>query len=258
MHKVEATDSGLRIAWETPYESEDGGATNSARLGAGSGSTPSLIGDEDGATHVVITDGRRLMHVVVFDAASGEAVADHPVTFGNARAKNTVSEQSILVYKDRFVVVNNTPNGGLLGSKELKKGLESEESFFKMLTTALPVLVGDAPYGIEQFQYKDGKIVSVWSNPHISIPNGIPTMSASTKLMYGVGKRATVGAGGLKAGPFRGTWTIEALDWETGASVFHYSLGVTGMYNSFYAGLQVGPNCELITGVLGGIVRVRT
>lgn len=126
------------------------------------------------------------------------------------------------------------------------------------IANTLPVIVGDAPYGIEQFEFHpiQRKIRNTWANAYISIPNGIPSMSDETELMYGIGKRPSVG-NHAKAGPFRGTWTLEAIDWWRGSSVFYYPLGVSGMYNSIYAGTEVGADCEIITGTLGGVVRIR-
>ena len=76
-----------------------------------------------------------------------------------------------------------------------------------------------------------------------SLPNGIPSMSAATGLIYDVGQR-------------NGVWTMEALRWDTGVSDFHCEIGSDLKYNSAFAGTEVGLGGGLYTGILAGILRV--
>lgn len=268
MHKVEWNGNKLTVAWEEPYDLEPAlGGTAPVRLGEGSGSTPTLMGTAD-RRYVVITDSAKLMNLVVMDAETGKVEARHPVTFGNSAAKETSSEQSVLVHGWRMAVVNNQPTEEAKMSTKFLQYLGTPTSFLAGLhakgstwsrvsdtiAAAFPVIVGDAPKGVEQFEFDPDtkKIRTTWANKDISIPNGIPTMSAKSHLMYGVGKRCPLGGG---AAPLRGMWTLEALNWWTGASKFHYNIGSGPMSNSVYAATQVGPN-EIITGTAGGIVRI--
>ncbi|CDJ27423.1 uncharacterized protein EMH_0008690 [Eimeria mitis] len=269
MHKAEWNGEQLTVAWEEPYDLEPGlGGTAPVRLGEGSGSTPTLMGTAN-RRYVVITDSAKLMNLVVMNAQTGKVEARHPITFGDPNAKETASEQSVLVHGWRMAVVNNQPTEETRLSTSFLHYLGSPTTFLAGLsssgntwtrwndtvTAALPVIVGDAPKGVEQFEYDPDarKIRSVWVNKDISIPNGIPSMSAKSQLMYGVGKRCPLGG---DAAPLRGMWTLEALDWWTGVSKFHYNIGVGPMSNSVYAATQIGPN-EIITGTAGGIVRIR-
>jgi len=215
------------------------------------------MGDTNSGLFIVITDGSIVMNVVVFDAATGELIDKHPVTFGLDNPKMTLSEQSVLVYGWRFVVVNNTPRDKVFPTPRVVP-IGQASPVIESIANAWPVLIGDAPYGVQQFEYDvfKGTIRSVWTNPDVSIPNGIPSMSSASGIIYGIGKRPSV-ATPLKAGPLRGTWTLEGLSWETGESLFAYNLGVSALYNSFYAATEIGPDCEIITGTLGGVVRVR-
>lgn len=268
LHKVVWNGEKLTIAWEQEYDLEPSlGGTAPVRLGAGSGSTPTLMGTAD-RRYVVITDSAKLMNLVVVDAETGKVEARHPINFGDQSAKETSSEQSVLVHGWRMAVVNNEPTGQAkmstnflqyLGSPiSFLAGLHAPKGAFSRLSdtiaSALPVIVGDAPRGVEQFEFDpDTKTIRrTWVNKDVSIPNGIPTMSAKTGLMYGVGKRCPIRQ---DAAPMRGMWTLEALDWWTGASKFYYNLGVGPMSNSVYAATQVGPK-EIITGTAGGIVRI--
>ncbi|CDI84980.1 hypothetical protein, conserved [Eimeria praecox] len=269
MHKAEWDGEKLIIAWEEPYDLEPAlGGTAPVRLGEGSGSTPTLMGTAD-RRYVVITDSAKLMNLVVMDARTGKVEARHPITFGDPNAKETASEQSVLVHGWRMAVVNNQPTEETRMSTSFLHYLGSPTTFLAGLSSsgstwtrwndtvaaAFPVIVGDAPKGVEQFEYDPDtkKIRSVWVNKDVSIPNGIPAMSAKSQLMYGVGKRCPLGG---DAAPLRGMWTLEALDWWTGVSKFHYNIGVGPMSNSVYAATQIGPN-EIITGTAGGIVRIR-
>jgi hypothetical protein len=102
-----------------------------------------------------------------------------------------------------------------------------------------------APYGAEKFEWNPStrEPVSVWVSQEISLPNGIPSMSAATGLIYDVGQR-------------NGVWTMEALSWQSGASIFHSEIGPDLKYNSAYAGTEVGLGGGLYTGTLAGILRV--
>lgn len=268
MHKVEWNGERLSVAWEEPYDLEPAlGGTAPVRLGAGSGSTPTLMGTGE-RRYIVITDSAKLMNLVVMDAKTGKVEARHPITFGDPAAKETSSEQSVLVHGWRMAVVNNEPTDEAKMSTHFLQYLGSPKSFLAGLyapgsawsrvsdtiMNALPVIVGDAPKGVEQFEFDpDTKTIRrTWVNKDVSIPNGIPTMSAKSHLMYGVGKRCPFGQ---DAAPLRGMWTLEALDWWTGASKFHYNIGAGPMSNSVYAATQVGPK-EIITGTAGGIVRI--
>ncbi|KAL8425694.1 hypothetical protein Efla_003072 [Eimeria flavescens] len=269
MHKAEWNGEKLTIAWEEAYDLEASlGGTAPVRLGAGSGSTPSLIGTDE-RRYVVITDSAKLMNLVIMNADTGKVEARHPINFGDASAKETSSEQSVLAHGWRMAVVNNQPteqakmSTGFLhflgSSKFILNGLYTPNSPLGLmgdtLSSALPVLVGDAPRGVEQFEFDPDtkRLRRTWVNKEISIPNGIPTMSAKSGLLYGVGKRCPLGR---EASPLRGMWTVEAIDWWTGNSRFHYNVGAGLMSNSVYAATQVGPG-EIITGTAGGIVRIK-
>eukprot|EP00918_Siedleckia_nematoides_P078103 GHVU01170896.1.p1 GENE.GHVU01170896.1~~GHVU01170896.1.p1 ORF type:complete len:194 (-),score=27.77 GHVU01170896.1:55-636(-) len=192
------------------------------------------------------------MNIVVFDAATGTYLDHHPVTFGLSEPANTttISEQSVLVYENKFVVVNNAPLPGKLGLDRLPDianvldRSDHSGDMWKLIQPLLQALCSDVTPGVEQFEFSSNTLTSTWTRNDITIPNGIPAMSAATGLMYGVGKRGN-------------KWGIEGLNWATGETAFTYELGRSSAYNSVFAGLEVGPDCELVTGVFGGVVRVR-
>lgn len=201
----------LRVDWSAPYETGGGSAI---RLGAGSGSTPSLMGTAtEDDRFVVITDGQQLMHLVLLwrgdipegwepvrPGADPRIACEVPVTFGDPEAEVSLSEQSVLVSDYATVHVSNR-----LTDESALAGLPPT------LANALAALEGgdpaQAPTGIERIDWdpETRTCETVWANDAISIPNGIPTMSRDTGLFYGVGLR-------------EGTWGIEMVDFATGES----------------------------------------
>jgi hypothetical protein len=246
MYRVQWTGSELTIdpdkgGWSAGYET---GEASGVRLGAGSGSTPTLMGVGTQDKFVVITDGQNLMHLVFFwrdeipsdwqqipGTKSRRIAAQVPVTFGNPGATETLSEQSVCVRGYGTVVVNN----------QLKASLDS-----KVISVLMSGFAPIAPYAVEKFVWnpQTRTLKTAWVNKSVSMPNGIPSMSQATNLFYGVGKKL-------------GFWTFEALDWTTGKSVFSYPYGITPANNSAYAATEIGLNGSLLTGTLTGMVLMK-
>ncbi|MBW2648214.1 MAG: hypothetical protein JRC53_00095 [Deltaproteobacteria bacterium] len=245
MYRVQWTGNSLTTSedqggWVADYET--GGDTSGIRLGQGSGATPTLMGTGDQDRLVVITDGQKLMNLVFFwrDDIPGDwkqipgtkdrrIAAQIPVTFGDKETKQSSSEQSVCARGYGALVVNNQLN------------IDTESRFWAILRSGDPDV---APYGAEKFVWnpEERSLTSVWANREISFPNGIPSMSAATNLVYNVGQRD-------------GIWTFEALDWDTGKSVFHYDMGKF-WYNSTWAATVIGPYGTLNSGAATGIMSV--
>ncbi len=268
-------DAGtLESTWSAPYET--GGEASSIRLGAGSGSTPSLMGTSpDDDRFVVITDAQDLMHVVLFwrdevpdgwepirPGADPRIACEYPVTFGDENATTSLSEQSVLVRGYASVIVNNA-----LADESRFAGLPPQ------LANAQAALEGgnpdEAPRGFERIDWNPDTQTceSVWANDEVSVPNGVPTMSQDTGLVYGIGQRD-------------GVWGVEALDFDSGESVRFIEAanepcteeslaGVdpsqraaldvilerlpNSCENSVYAATEVGPDSSIYTGTFLGI-----
>jgi hypothetical protein len=114
---------------------------------------------------------------------------------------------------------------------------------YSQLLSGLP---GNAPTGVERFAWDPETRTCdvVWSNPDVAIPNGIPTMSASTNMLYGIGARD-------------GVWTLEGLDWDTGEEALTVETTAFPTSNSFYAATTIGPDGSVWTGTFGGVTRFR-
>ena len=217
------------------------------RIGPGSGTSPTLMGPSGVAEYIVIADGESPMNVRFYDTSSGVEVGKHLVSFGGATGGNTTTEQSIVVLGYKAVLSNNwvadivTPFcSEWFASTNASDSLKKE----------CPFLFGQAVGGIEQFEIDPatGNVRSTWANPDVSCTSTIPLVSAATGTMYCLGKRDRKER--------RAVFTIEAVSWETGKSLYHVEISSLLLANGLYAGTIVGTDNDVVMGTLGGIVRV--
>ncbi|MBK8408866.1 MAG: hypothetical protein IPL19_12885 [Sandaracinaceae bacterium] len=277
MYRFDWDGAALSLGWRAAYQAGSGQV--GVRLGAGSGSTPTLMGTAPTDDRfVVFTDGQELMHLVLMwrdeVPADWEPIAEGrdrriaceiPVTFGDDDATASLSEQSVLVRGYASIVVNN-----LLADPDAFAG---QLPILQNLNSALAG--GDpaqAPYGVERIDWNPvtRECEVVWANPAPSIPNAIPTMSERTGLIYAHGQRD-------------GVWGLEAIDFDTGESAFFepapdQECATVLDYlpfleraasrevierlphsceNSAYSAAEIGPDGSLYQGTWSGISRYR-
>lgn len=241
----------LAIAWQTPYRSTD--AQLKGRLGVGSGTTPSLVGTGDQDRFVVICDGQKLMHMVLIwrgdipDDWQGlpgrdrRIAAEVPVRFGHADAQRSTTEQSLTVRGYDIVAVSNLYGPWPMGGRPYVKKFFGNDHMRIIYRSNYEQV---APNGVEKMTWnpRTRRLETAWANPEISLPNGIPSMSEATGLLYAIGQRES-------------EWTFEAISWQTGQTVFHQRLGRSFRYNSFYAATEIGPGGSIVNGMYGGVMR---
>jgi hypothetical protein len=248
MYRIDWDGKRLSRGWRSSYAGA--GGSGGGRLGAGSGSTPTLMGTApDDDRFVVITDGQELMHLVLMwrdeipnswrpvrKGADRRIACEIPVTFGDESADRSLSEQSVLVRGNSAVVVNNLQRLDPVVSQ-----LPPQVAPYSQLASGLP---GNAPTGVERFDWdpRTRTCDVAWSNPDVAVPNGIPTMSAATNMVYGIGASD-------------GVWTLEGLDWDTGEVELTVETTAFPTSNSFYAATTVGPGGTVWTGTFGGVTR---
>lgn len=238
---------GIRLAkgWQAPYQIGAGGT--GARIGDGSGSTPTLMGTSPKQDRfVVITDGAKLMHLDLFwrdeipadwkglPGKDRRLACEVPVTFGDPNATESQNEQSVLVRGYASVIPNN----------QLKNDSAFSDLPGNTRLVAAALAGGDpgnAPHGVERIDWnpKTRTCSPRWANRDISLPNGIPSMSTQTGLMYGIGQRG-------------GVWGLEGLDFDTGASKLRVDTDKSADENSAYAATTIGPDGAIWTGTLLG------
>ncbi|HSE07337.1 MAG TPA: hypothetical protein VLB29_01615 [Nocardioidaceae bacterium] len=240
----------LRRTWRAAYET--GGVQGGARLGAGSGSTPSLMGTRRGDDKfVVVTDGRRLMRLVLMwrdkipadwkPIAKGKdrrIACEVPVRFGDPEREESVSEQSVLVRGNSVVLVDNTH----ALDPAYAAAPEQVRPFSVIADQAEP----NAPHGIERIDWRPrSRTCRVrWANPEVSMPNGIPTMSVRSGLIYDVGLHD-------------GVWGLSGVDFRTGKERLFVPSSAEPFENSFFAASQIGPRGAVWTGNLHGLTVFR-
>ncbi len=247
MHRIQWDGDGLCVRWSVPYKTS--GVHYTGRLGAGSGTTPTLMGVGDQDKFVVIGDGRRVMHLLLIwrdeipadwagiDGYDRRVAAELPMQFGQSNSAKSSTEQSILVSGYGAFVVSN-----LYGQRRPNAQYRGPVNKFRIIFSNREGIV---PSGIEKFIWNpvSRQLERSWANRCICCPNGIPTMSRATQLIYFVGARNEV-------------WNLEAVDWNSGDNVFHIPLGREVKYNSYYAATEIGPNGEIVSGALTGLMRL--
>jgi hypothetical protein len=213
MYRFDWDGEALTQAWRAGYETVE--KPSPIRLGPGSGSTPSLMGTAaEDDRFVVITDGQELMHVVLFwrdevpedwepivPGKDRRIACEVPIHFGTGATK-TSSEQSVAVRGYSAILVNDLLVDPTLVDPET--ALPVEQNLISALEGGIPA---KAPFGLERVDWDPATRTcsSVWANPDISVPNGIPSISEASRLVYGIGQR-------------NGQWGLEGLDLDTGKS----------------------------------------
>ncbi|MDF2446473.1 MAG: hypothetical protein K0S46_1709 [Moraxellaceae bacterium] len=259
MYRVQWTGSEVSLAettgaWRAEYNAGTAGA-GGGRLGAGSGSTPTLMGSGT-QKFVVITDGADVANLVLFwrdgipadwqPVAAGKSrriAGEIPVNFGNANRTQTKSEQSVLVSGYGAVVVSNDYR-----NVDLLSGSIGLPLIDQMLNGLIVFNSGSPlhqPWGVQKFVWDTAarRLKSAWVRNDVSCPNAIPVMSESANRFYCVGAHL-------------GSWTIESLDWTSGGGHFRKYVGVLPRWNSFYASTQLTGDGGVIYGTYNGVAYV--
>ncbi|MDQ4111633.1 MAG: hypothetical protein M3306_11115, partial [Actinomycetota bacterium] len=73
----------------------------------------------------------------------------------------------------------------------------------------------------------------------VSIPNGVPYVSAGSEMVYGMGQR-------------KGIWGLEGMDLDTGESTLWIPSGRGPTRQSMYSVVNIDDNGNAWTGGLGG------
>jgi hypothetical protein len=249
LQKLRWNGATLTHVWSVAYRSDDFHAPG--RLGKGSGTSPTLMGaGADADRLVVFSDGRQRMRLLALwrdeipsdwvglPGMDRRVAGELPVTFGKNSPDRAITEQSVVVSGYGAALVDNSYGdiGRLATAIARRRGHDVHKA-----TIFLSNSRGVAPYGVERIDWDPmtRSLRSRWARPDISCPNGIPAVSESSNLFYCIGQRQT-------------RWNVEALDWTTGDSAYHLPLGKQDAWNSFYAGIEIGPWRSLLTGTFGG------
>lgn len=244
MHKVIWTGQGFSTAeadgaWAIPYDNS---------WGHGTGATPSLMGfGEDEDNLVVITDGNPRMNLVLYwrneIPADWQGLPGHdrrvagilPVTMGEQNLSAIQSEQSVVVAGYGALVVNNNPRN-------------TPWYLPGRANTLLISFLGSSPtyqpFGVQKFEWDPSarKLKVDWVNNEVSSPSSVPIVSHASNMVYLIGARDN-------------QWTLEAMNWDSGESAFHYVIGGQ-RYNVFFSGTLLDEAGRIHYGTPWGRVRL--
>jgi hypothetical protein len=212
--------------WRMTYDR--GTSIKPGALSQGSGTTPTLLGDD----LVAITDNADVqINVLVYQRRPGvtgnRLVCSVPVFDPGF----SVTENSLIGYGRSLIVENNYAYGTGL---PLDPDPRSHPGVAR-------IDVEEGPEGLECRWVWESREASQTTVAKISIDNGLVYLY--TRLE---GPPEDVLA-----------WYLTAIDFETGRTVFKIFTGTGILWNNFYAPITLGPDGTAYVGVYNGIIAVR-
>ena len=218
---VEADDTGMPVVrWSQTYDR--GTQTKPGQLSQGSGTTPTLIGND----LVAITDNAEPRMNVIFYRRTGggsdREICRVPV-FG---AGSSATENSLAYAGGRSVIVEN--NYGYAGIQSTLLG-----------KTTSP---GVARVDLDD----DGSCHVAWTNP-LSAPTSVPKVSLGNGLLYVYTKAAS--------NLLDDSWYFTAIDVRTGATQWKQRTGNGIQWNNHYASIYLGPDGAAYMPTVAGLIR---
>jgi hypothetical protein len=224
LYRLEAGAAGVpEVVWREAYENS--GQHKPGQASAGSGTTPTLMGEG----LVAITDNADPMNVLVYrrgrTVVGSRLICRQPVFERGASA----TDQS-LIGTGRSIVVEN--NHGYSGPAATQQG-------------------GSTSPGLERVDLDPGGgCHRAWRSGERA-PSVVPKLSAANGLVYTYTKDPR------PSGVNSDVWHLTALDFETGRTVYK-RLGGEGLgHNNNYAPVTLGPDGTAYVGVLGGLIALR-
>ncbi len=247
LHKLIWTGQGLSTraedgAWSEPYEVGENDAT--LRGARGSGTTPTLMGlESDRDQFVLIADAANVNNLVLYwrdaipedwealDGAPSRRIAGKaPVDFGRNDISDSYSENSPVALGYGTVIANNRPSNGMALHLDNQLWLND------------PSVV---PKGVQKFVWdpEQQRFATAWVRAELSIPSSTPLIAAESRQLLGV----TVHGG---------VWSLESLDWDTGATRAVYTLGASQRFNPIQLSMQILGNGDPIYSTFGGVLHL--
>ncbi len=243
-HKVRWTGERLSLdeadgAWSAPYRNSGG---------KGSGTTPSLMGFGDEDRLVCFGDGDSVVNITVMwrddipddweqlpDAPCRRTAGIGPANMGDPTKTEVKTEQSITVSGYGAMTVNNEP-------ASIPDGFPAQA--VRMLCFMLGHKPEYTPKGLHKYQWNPEarRFEQAWINNDVSSPNSVPFVAQASDLVYTCGARD-------------GRWTIEAVDWTTGESRFHFVTGPS-RYNTLGGGVTIDDDGHVLFGCIFGKTRI--
>jgi glucose dehydrogenase len=210
------------VRWSETYDR--GTQTKPGQLSQGSGTTPTLIGDDV----VAITDNAEPRMNVLFYRRSG-ADGDRLICKVPVFADGASDTENSLAYAGgRSVIVEN--NYGYAGVQSTILG-----------KTTAP---GIARVDLED----DGSCRVAWTS-QLSAPTSVPKVSLGNGLLYVYTKAAS--------NLLDDSWYFTAVDVRTGATAWKQRTGNGIQWNNHYAAIYLGPDGAAYMPTVAGLIRFK-
>ena len=243
-----------RVVWngeKFSFSEKDGAWSSQYRNGTGygSGTTPSLMGDDPSKDRfVVIGDGDNVVNITLFwrglipedwerlpNAPSRRIAGLGPANMGDVAKGSIQTEQSITVAGYGAMTVNNEP-------KFSPSWLPERAG--RLLAFFLGHYHLFTPYGLHKYEWnpEKAKFIEAWVNKEVSSPNSVPQVSIGSNVVYTCGTR-------------QGKWSIEAIDWSTGESLGYWLTG-DSRFNTLGGGVQLDNDGQVVFGSIFGKSRI--
>ncbi|WP_034269413.1 PQQ-binding-like beta-propeller repeat protein [Haloechinothrix halophila] len=212
-------DGEPRVTWREEYDR--GSRHKPGQLSQGSGTTPTLVGDD----LVVITDNADpRMHVIAYHRTAKDRPRRRVCAVPVFEEGTSATENSIVAAGRSVIVENNY-------------------GYTSPLST---MFGGSTAPGIARVEFSRSGCATRWTSDEIA-PTNVPKASLANGLLYVYTKPE-----GVRADP----WYFTAIDIHTGRTVWK-RLGGTGLlWNNHYASIYLGPDGAAYLATLAGVMRV--
>ncbi len=223
MYRFDATAAGYpKTSWREVYDND--GQTKPSQVTAGSGTTPTLMGDDlvsiaDNADPIKATFYKRGRNV-----RGRRLVCSEPL-FERGRS---ATENSFIGTRSSIVAENNY---GYTGPKATQMGRSTAPGLTRV-----------------DVDRRSGECRTAWESMERA-PSVVPKLSLPAGLVYTYTKPPRPREGD-------DPWYFTALDFRTGRTVYERLAGEGLGYNNNYAPISIGPDRSAYVGALGGLVRL--
>jgi hypothetical protein len=229
--------TGITIAWKQQYSA--GSERKPGAFARGSGSTPTLLGDQ----YVAITDNNDdQIKLIIYHQDAAKASENQIVcttgVFKPGLSNNDVGATVHLDDKTYGVVLMNNYNAPpLYGGSGSINGPFNNLSIMAAETIRVDVAANGRECNL------------AWDTP-IRIQS-VPVLSTKSGLVYGYTQNDVLADQG------KYEWYVAALDWRTGEVVWQLRTGAGGSFNDNYLPGTLGPDGTFYQGVINGVVKVK-
>lgn len=216
-------DGSINVAWRKAYLNDGG---QGGLLSQGSGTTPTLFGDNDDLVAIADNSAGRI-NINVYRRADGEQICQFPMFEEGASA----TENSPIGYGNDVVLENNAGYPGPFGDPQL--------------TTA----------GLSRVHVREdySGCDLVWNTTEFRAQT-TPRLSTATGLIYTYSVKPGQPLFGFI--PTNG-WYFGALDWETGERAYEVWVGNGTNWNNVLDPVTLGPDGTAYVGTKNGLMAIR-